>query len=192
MEITWLESLEEKVREGLSTLPVARSLEELTDPDGTGAQIDRLVDTKAGTPLDQARSDEQVKAIGNGGYVLRDAEGEADLILIATGSEIPLAVSAAEELTSEGIKVRVVSMPCTEVFDEQSDDYREAVLPAAVTRRVAIEAGVTDGWWRYVGQNGRVIGMHTFGQSAPAGELFRHYGFSHENVIKVAREVLAD
>ena len=150
-----------------------------------------LVLTRQGLPH-QARSDEQVKAIGNGGYVLRDAEGEADLILIATGSEIPLAVSAAEELTSEGIKVRVVSMPCTEVFDEQSDDYREAVLPAAVTRRVAIEAGVTDGWWRYVGQNGRVIGMHTFGQSAPAGELFRHYGFSHENVIKVAREVLAD
>ena len=150
-----------------------------------------LVLTRQGLPH-QARSDEQVKAISNGGYVLCDAEGEPDLILIATGSEIPLAVSAAEELTSEGVKVRVVSMPCTEVFDEQADDYREAVLPAAVKRRVAIEAGVTDGWWRYVGQDGRVIGMHTFGQSAPAGELFRHYGFSHENVIKVAREVLAE
>jgi transketolase len=150
-----------------------------------------LVLTRQGLPH-QARRDEQVKAISNGGYVLCDAEGEPDLILIATGSEIPLAVSAAEELTSEGVKVRVVSMPCTEVFDEQADDYREAVLPAAVKRRVAIEAGVTDGWWRYVGQDGRVIGMHTFGQSAPAGELFRHYGFSHENVIKVAREVLAE
>ena len=82
-------------------------------------------------------------------------------------------------------------MPCTEAFDAQSDAYREAVLPSSVTARVAIEAGVSDCWWRYVGQQGRVIGMNSFGQSAPAGELFRHFGFSHENVMKVAREVLA-
>ena len=149
-----------------------------------------LVLTRQGLPH-QVRSAEQRNAVGAGGYVLRDSSGDPDLILIATGSEVPLAVSAAEELTSEGVSVRVVSMPCTEVFDLQSDDYREAVLPSAVRARVAIEAGVTDGWWRYVGQDGRVIGMHTFGQSAPADELFRHYGFSHENVMKVAREVLA-
>jgi transketolase len=149
-----------------------------------------LVLTRQGLPH-QLRSGDQVEAIGSGGYVLRDGDGEPDLILIATGSEVPLAVSAAEELTSEGITVRVVSMPCTEVFDDQADDYREAVLPAGVTKRIAIEAGVTDGWWRYVGPSGRVIGMHSFGQSAPAGELFRHYGFSHENVMRIAREVLA-
>jgi transketolase len=149
-----------------------------------------LVLTRQGLPH-QVRSAEQVDAIGAGGYVLRDSEGEPDLILIATGSEVPLTVSAAEELTSEGVKVRVVSMPCTHVFDGQTDEYREAVLPAGVTKRIAIEAGVTDGWWRYAGPQGRVIGMHTFGKSAPAGELFRHYGFSHENVMKIAREVLA-
>ena len=99
--------------------------------------------------------------------------------------------STSRKLTSEGVNVRVVSMPCTNEFDAQSDDYREAVLPADVTARIAIEAGVGDGWWRYVGHQGRVIGMNTFGQSAPADELFRHFGFSHENVIKVAREVLA-
>jgi transketolase len=149
-----------------------------------------LVLTRQGLPHQQ-RSKEQVAAIGAGGYVLSDSDGEPDLILIATGSEVALAVSAATELTSEGVKVRVVSMPCTHIFDDQADEYREAVLPAGVTRRIAIEAGVTDGWWRYVGSHGRVIGMHSFGQSAPAGELFRHYGFSHENVIKIAREVLA-
>ena len=149
-----------------------------------------LVLTRQGLPHQQ-RSKEQVAAIGAGGYVLSDSDGEPDLILIATGSEVALAVSAAAELTAEGVKVRVVSMPCTHIFDEQADDYRDSVLPAAVTRRIAIEAGVTDGWWRYVGTEGRVIGMHSFGQSAPAGELFRHYGFSHENVIKIAREVLA-
>jgi transketolase len=149
-----------------------------------------LVLTRQGLPH-QARSDEQVEAIGCGGYVLRDCDGTPDLILIATGSEVALAVSAAEELASEGVGVRVVSMPSTDVFDAQSDEYRAAVLPPSVTARIAIEAGVSDGWWRYAGDRGRVIGMNSFGQSAPAGELFRHYGFSHENVMKVAREVLA-
>ena len=149
-----------------------------------------LVLTRQGLPH-QARSDEQVTAIGCGGYVLRDSDGTPDLILIATGSEVALAVSAAEELASEGVGVRVVSMPSTDVFDAQSDEYREAVLPPSVGARIAIEAGVTDGWWRYAGDRGRVIGMNSFGQSAPAGELFRHYGFSHENVLKIAREVLA-
>ena len=150
-----------------------------------------LVLTRQGLPH-QARSREQVEAISCGGYVLRDSEGAPDFILIATGSEVALAVSAAEELASEGVNVRVVSMPCTHLFDAQSDEYRDAVLPAAVTARVAIEAGVSDCWWRYVGQKGRVIGVNTFGKSAPAGELFRHFGLSHQNVLKVAREVLAE
>jgi len=149
-----------------------------------------LVLTRQGLPY-QTRSVEQVVAIGNGGYVLRDCDAQPDLILIATGSEVPLAVSAAAELGGEGVNVRVVSMPCTQLFDQQSDEYREAVLPSAVSERIAIEAGVSDCWWRYVGQKGRVIGMHTFGKSAPAGELFHYFGFSHENVLKVARELLA-
>ena len=149
-----------------------------------------LVLTRQGLPH-QVRSDEQVEAISCGGYVLRDCDGTPDIMLIATGSEVALAVAAAEELASEGVNTRVVSMPCTNEFDAQSDEYREAVLPTGVIARIAIEAGVSDGWWRYVGQQGRVIGMSTFGQSAPADELFRHFGFSHENVIKVAREVLA-
>jgi transketolase len=149
-----------------------------------------LVLTRQGLPH-QARTDEQLKSIGRGGYVLRDSDGVPDLILIATGSEVALAVAAAAELTAAGVGVRVVSMPCTDAFDAQPDDYRRAVLPADVKARVAIEAGVGDGWWRYVGEGGRVIGMNSFGQSAPAGELFRHYGFSQENVINVARELLA-
>jgi transketolase len=149
-----------------------------------------LILTRQGLPH-QPRSAGQVDAIRRGGYILRDCDGTPDIILIATGSEVPLAANAAEELTADGRKVRVVSMPCTEVFDAQSADYRESVLPAAVTARVAIEAGVTEGWWRYVGTSGRVIGMSSFGASAPADELFRHFGFSQENVIKVASELLA-
>ena len=150
-----------------------------------------LVLTRQGLPH-QRRSGEQIAAIGSGAYVLRDCEDVPDLIFIATGSEVALAVAAAMELGSEGINVRVVSMPCTHLFDQQSDEYRNAVLPSAVTARIAIEAGVSDCWWRYVGARGRVIGMHTFGMSAPAAELFRHFGFSHENVIRIARELLSE
>lgn len=149
-----------------------------------------LVLTRQGLPH-QPRSKDQVEAIRHGGYVLRDCDGTPELILIATGSEVPLAMAAAEAMAAAGREVRVVSMPCTEAFDEQSEDYRASVLPPSVTARVAIEAGVTDGWWRYVGTGGRVIGMSSFGASAPADELFRHFGFSKDNVIKVASELLA-
>ncbi len=149
-----------------------------------------LVLTRQGLPH-QARHAGQVDAIRRGGYVLCDSDGTPELILIATGSEVPLAIAAAEALSADGRKVRVVSMPCTDLFDAQPDDYRESVLPASVTARIAIEAGVPDCWWRYVGASGRVIGMQTFGASAPADELFRHFGFSTENVIKVAGELLA-
>ena len=100
-------------------------------------------------------------------------------------------MNAAETMTADGRNVRVVSMPCTTLFDAQADAYRESVLPSSVSARIAIEAGVTDGWWRYVGPGGRVIGMQSFGASAPAGELFGHFGFSEENVISVASELLA-
>ena len=139
----------------------------------------------------QSRDAGQLAAIARGGYVLADADGAPDIILIATGSEVALARSAAEALAADGVKVRVVSMPCTDLFDAQDDDYRESVLPAAVTARVAIEAGVTEGWWRYVGPQGRVVGIDCFGASAPAELLFEHFGFSTDNVVAVAKEVLA-
>ena len=149
-----------------------------------------LILTRQGLPH-QARSAEQIAAISCGGYVLRDCDGTPDIILIATGSEIALAVAAAAELDSDGVKVRVVSMPSTDQFDLQDDGYRESVLPSGVTNRIAIEAGVTDGWWRYVGTNGRVIGLDRFGASAPAEELFEYFGFTVANVLKNARELLA-
>jgi transketolase len=103
---------------------------------------------------------------------------------------VALAMSAAEALSNEGIAVRVVSMPCVELFDAQDEAYREQVLPASVTARVVIEAGVTGTWWRHAGQAGRVIGLDRFGESAPANELFEHFGFSTDNVVAVAKELL--
>jgi transketolase len=148
-----------------------------------------LVLTRQGLPH-QNRDSQQVADIARGGYVLRDADGDADIILIATGSEVALAMSAAEVLTADGVKVRVVSMPCTDAFDAQEDGYREAVLPKSVTARVVIEAGVTETWWRYAGAAGKVIGLDRFGESAPADELFEHFGFSTDNVVAVAKDVL--
>jgi len=139
----------------------------------------------------QERSAAQVADIAKGGYVLKDCEGKPELILIATGSEVELATEAAAQLTAEGNKVRVVSMPATDVFDKQDAAYREAVLPSDVTARVAVEAGIADYWYKYVGFDGRVIGMSTFGESAPAGELFKMFGFTVENVVETAKEVLA-
>ncbi|WCE30143.1 transketolase [Vibrio sp. SCSIO 43137] len=139
----------------------------------------------------QERSAAQVADIAKGGYVLKDCEGKPELILIATGSEVELATEAAAQLTAEGKKVRVVSMPATDVFDKQDAAYREAVLPSDVTARVAVEAGIADYWYKYVGFDGRVIGMSTFGESAPAGELFKMFGFTVENVVETAKEVLA-
>ncbi len=148
-----------------------------------------LVLTRQGVPH-QARTDEQVAAIARGGYVLEDCDGTPDVLLMATGSEVALATGAAEALAGDGIKARVVSLPSTDVFDAQDEDYRESVLPSAVTARVAVEAGVTDGWWRYVGPQGRVIGLDRFGESAPAGELFEHFGFTVDNVVSAAKESL--
>ena len=130
------------------------------------------------------RTQAQIEAISRGGYVLSDSEGQPDAIIIATGSEVELALKAAEQLTATGKKIRVVSMPSTNIFDAQDAAYRESVLPSAVTKRVAVEAGVTDGWWKYVGSNGKIVGLDRFGESAPAGQLFKEFGFTVENVVK--------
>lgn len=136
------------------------------------------------------RSAQQLADITRGAYILVDCEGTPDLIFIATGSEVELAVKAAQQLTTEGKKIRVVSMPSTNVFDKQDAAYRESVLPSNVTKRVAIEAGIADFWYKYVGFGGRIVGMKTFGESAPAGELFKEFGFTVENVVSVAKEIL--
>ncbi|MUK28803.1 transketolase [Aliivibrio fischeri] len=139
----------------------------------------------------QERDAEQLANIAKGGYILKDCEGQPELILIATGSEVELAVEAAAQLTAEGKAVRVVSMPSTDAFDKQDEAYRETVLPSAVTKRIAVEAGIADFWYKYVGFGGKIIGMTTFGESAPADELFKMFGFTTENVVNTAKELLA-
>lgn len=138
----------------------------------------------------QERSAEQVSAISKGGYVLKDCDGEPQVILIGTGSEVELATSAAETLSAEGIKVRVVSMPCTDIFDKQETAYKESVLPAAVDARVAIEAGSTALWYKYVGLQGAVIGIDRFGESAPAKVLFEYFGITADKLVTAAKGVL--
>ncbi len=139
----------------------------------------------------QPRTAEQVQQIERGGYVLADAAGTPDVILIGTGSEIGLAVAAKAELDAAGIKTRVVSMPCTDVFDRQDAAYRESVLPNAVRKRVAVEAGVTGFWRQYVGLDGAVIGLDTFGASAPADKLYKHFGITTEAVVAAAKAQVA-
>ncbi|EOV8306887.1 transketolase [Escherichia coli] len=138
----------------------------------------------------QPRTAAQLAEIARGGYVLSDCDGQPEMILISAGSEIELVVSAAKALTEEGRKVRVVSMPCTERFDNQDAAYKEPVLPKAVRKRLAVEASIAGFWERYVGLDGKVIGMTSFGESAPANVLFKHFGFTPENVLAQARELL--
>ena len=136
------------------------------------------------------RTPEQLANVARGAYVLKDCNGTPELILIATGSEVELAVKAAEQLAAEGRKVRVVSMPSSNVFDAQDATYRESVLPSAVSKRVAVEAGISDFWYKYVGFGGRIVGMNSFGESAPADQLFKLFGFTVENVVEKAKETL--
>ncbi|PWY37212.1 transketolase [Pseudomonas sp. RW409] len=140
----------------------------------------------------QTRDAVQIAAISRGGYVLKDCVGEPELILIATGSEVGLAVQAFDKLTEQGRKVRVVSMPCTSVFDAQDAGYKQSVLPLQVSARIAIEAAHADYWYKYVGLEGRVIGMTTYGESAPAPALFEEFGFTLENILGQAEELLED
>lgn len=138
----------------------------------------------------QDRDAAQVSNIERGGYILKDCDGTPDLILIATGSEIGLVQEAAVQLSQKGHKVRVVSMPSTDVFDRQSAEYRQSVLPLEVSARVAVEASIADFWYKYVGIDGRIVGMNTFGESAPANLLFEEFGFTVENVVSVSEELL--
>ncbi|KPP98733.1 transketolase [Marinobacter sp. HL-58] len=148
-----------------------------------------LVFSRQGLPHQQ-RDSEQLANIARGGYILSDSDGTPDLILIATGGEVGLAQDAATALREKGNKVRVVSMPSTDTFDAQSAAYKQEVLPLEVTNRVAIEAAIEDYWYKYVGLDGRVVGMSTFGESAPAGDLFKEFGFTVDNIIAVASELL--
>jgi len=145
-------------------------------------QPSSLVFSRQGLPHQQ-RDSEQLANIEKGGYILKDSAGTPDVLLIATGSEVALAMDAAAELETQGNAVRVVSMPSTDRFDAQDAAYKESVLPSSVTKRVALEAGIADYWYKYVGLQGAVVGMTTFGESAPAEQLFDHYGFTVENVI---------
>ena len=140
----------------------------------------------------QVRTDAQIADISRGGYVLKDCIGEPELILISTGSEVGLTVQAYDKLTEQGRNVRVVSMPCTSVFEAQDAGYKQSVLPLQVSARIAIEAAHADYWYKYVGLEGRVIGMTTYGESAPAPALFEEFGFTLENILGQAEELLED
>ncbi|EIB97998.1 MULTISPECIES: transketolase [Pantoea] len=140
--------------------------------------------------LQPERTPEQIENIKRGGYVLKDCDGTPEVILIATGSEIEITLGAADKLTSGGHKVRVVSLPSTDLFDAQDAAYRESVLPVGVKARVAVEAGIADYWFKYVGLEGAIVGMTTFGESAPAGKLFPEFGFTVENIVSHAEALL--
>ena len=147
-----------------------------------------LILSRQGLPF-IARTDDQVAAISKGAYVISESDGAADIILIATGSEVNLAIQSQAELAGAGIKARVVSMPSTSVFDRQDQAYKDSILTPGV-KRVAIEAGVTDYWRKYVGLEGGVVGIDTFGESAPGGDVMKHFGFTVENVVKNVKDVL--
>ncbi|PSN07540.1 transketolase [Siccibacter turicensis] len=136
------------------------------------------------------RTPEQLEAIARGGYILKDSNGKPDAILIATGSEVEIAMLAAAQLSEQGHNIRVVSLPSTDVFDAQDEAYREAVLPSDVSARVAVEAGIADYWYKYVGLKGAIVGMTGYGESAPAEKLFPYFGFTVENVVEKTRKLL--
>jgi transketolase len=149
-----------------------------------------LVLTRQDVPtLDRSRY-APAEGLRRGGYVLADTDGEPLVILIATGSEVQLAVDAYEELSAEGVRARVVSLPSWYLFDLQDEDYRESVLPSSVQARIAVEQASTQGWDRYVGPQGKIVGMHTFGASAPLKEVQRRFGFTPDRVVEAARELL--
>ena len=137
----------------------------------------------------QQRNSQQVAEITKGAYILKDCSGTPELIIIATGSEIELAMAAQSELTAEGKAVRVVSMPSTDTFDKQDENYREKVLPSSITKRIAVEASIADYWYKYVGLNGKIVGMNSFGESAPALELYKYFGITKDRIVCVAKEL---
>jgi len=137
----------------------------------------------------QNRSAEQLANVEKGGYILYDCAGEPEAVIIATGSEVEFAVEAAQQLNEQGKKVRVVSMPSADTFDAQDQAYRDSVLPPQLIKRVAVEAGVTDFWLKYVGLRGKVVGINHFGESAPAGILFKEFGFTTDNIVKTVQSL---
>ncbi|CAH9016020.1 transketolase [Candidatus Nitrosacidococcus sp. I8] len=149
-----------------------------------------LLLSRQGLPC-QKRTPEQIKNITRGGYILRDCEGTPDLIIIATGSEVELAEKAFESLSNSGIKTRVVSMPSTDAFDNQDESYRESVLPIKVKARIAVESGIPDYWRKYVGLEGKVLGVDTFGESAPAEQVYKYFGLTVENLTTVAKNLVS-
>ena len=148
-----------------------------------------LIFSRQGLPH-QERDAQQLENVARGGYVLKNCAGTPDAILIATGSEVGLAMDAADRLAANGKQIRVVSMPCTEEFSQQDASYRESVLPSDVPARVAVEAAHADFWYKFVGLDGRVVGMTSFGESAPAGDLFKHFGFTVDNVVATVEDTL--
>jgi len=149
--------------------------------------------TRQKLPVLAGTAERAREGVARGGYVLRDAEdGDPEVILIGTGSELQLAMGAAEALANDGIRARVVSLPCWELFEQQDQGYRDDVLPPAVRKRVSVEAGVSLGWERWVGDEGAIVGLDHFGASAPAGTVFKEFGFTVERVTDVAKRVLRD
>ncbi|MDD2296454.1 MAG: transketolase [Sphaerochaetaceae bacterium] len=140
--------------------------------------------------IPQKRTPEQVKAIEKGGYILWESSAKPEVIVIATGSEVSIAMDAAKRLASDGVAVRVVSLPSCEVFEKQSDQYRQSVLPAKITKRVAVEAAIADYWYKYVGLEGKIIGMRSFGDSAPAEDLYEYFGITTDAVYAAAKSLL--
>jgi len=148
-----------------------------------------LVLSRQNLPVLEATARNKDK-VARGGFVLADADGQPDVILIATGSEVSLALGAKAELEKDGVKARVVAMPSRELFDRQPEEYRKSVLPDGVTKRLVIEAGISLGWDRYAGPGGKVLSIETFGASGPGGAVLKHFGFSVDNVVRLARELL--
>jgi transketolase len=126
----------------------------------------------------------------HGGYILWESAPDPDIILIATGSEVPITLDAARRLSAEGVKVRVVSIPCWDIFDRQPQEYRDKVLPPQITARLAIEAGIKLGWEHYTGLTGKILGMESFGASAPGPVLYKKFGFTAANIVNTAKELL--
>ena len=189
--------------EVLGTLRLTPNLETWRPADGAESAVawKAAVERKSGPTalvfsrqnLDAfSRSNEQVANIAKGGYVLLDSVGDPEAILIATGSEVGVTVKAAHELKAKGRNIRVVSMPSTSVFDQQDAAYKESVLPSHVYTRVAVETAHVDYWYKYVGFDGRVVGMTTFGESAPGGALLEHFGFTVDNIVNTVEELLED
>jgi transketolase len=148
--------------------------------------------TRQDVPVINRETYAPVEGFRKGAYTIADApQADPEIILVATGSEVHLALDAYEKLLADGVKARVVSMPSWELFEEQSDEYRESVLPSGVTRRMAIEAGATHGWERYIGRCGKVVGLDRFGASAPGGTNLKNFGFTVENILDNARELFS-